>query len=143
MIRPSPSPVRTVAATLRLLAAAVTTVACAPPWTTIPAYAPQPECDSVVVAHRANPAAAVDQEPEVAEIRLPPNAPRVVRGKSYTLKFVVSEDGTIDPASIEIPLALPPEYAAHLRQSLARWRFEPARAGECRVPATYANLLRP
>ena len=81
----------------------------------------------------------------MTSIGLPPSARvRALRGRTVTIRYVVTGHGTVDAASIEVPAEFPESFAAEIRSSLAEWTFTPARAGragQCWMRMRYAYRL--
>jgi periplasmic protein TonB len=71
---------------------------------------------------------------------VPPRYPESLRRAgidgSVLVKFVVDTTGRVDMASIEVVRSTHDAFTAAVRESLARMRFHPSRAGNRKVPAT-------
>lgn len=96
-----------------------------------------PGCAEVVERHRRDPSLPVERPPEVRSMELPSRGERRPRGAELVARMLVLETGAVDPESIEVT----PPAPEGLRQRIARFRFRPARAEGCWVPAWFEMRL--
>ena len=94
-----------------------------------------PGCDRVVEEHRENPELPVDLPPK--PVRMPVLFCRACLGQPITVTYLVDESGVPDHRTIEMKGLRPEEDRVSIRRNALQARFQPARVGECRVPAPF------
>ncbi|TVP43887.1 MAG: hypothetical protein EA350_12780 [Gemmatimonadales bacterium] len=114
-----------------LSAATLLLAACAVSHIPASAYSNPESCADLVDARFADPTAEVDRPPRATRITL--GVPE--RVWNARVSFLVSEKGRAVPESVLISGTAPVQAHEYLRELALAWEFEPARAGECWVPA--------
>jgi hypothetical protein len=109
--------------------------ACPFPPTPDPVLHNPPECDSLVAAYRAAPPSPQVGGPRPRTVILPPRAPSHLFGVRITARYLVTERGRVDPASIVISGSTDRAFNAELRRRLASYSYTPAMSGQCWIPA--------
>jgi hypothetical protein len=112
----------------------VATSACAPAVQAPPPETPEPaNCRDVLTRARAEGARAA---PPVADmVFVPPEPPRELRDKAVVVHLRIDEEGRVDPASVRVEGSTLEAYNRRLSESIAAYRFSPARLQGCRIAA--------
>ncbi len=100
-----------------------------------------PACDSLVAAIAAGTAHPVIRGPVPLQIFVPPPAPGDLHRKPFTVTWKVSASGSATVDSSTVPATTDSRYRARLLHALSEYRFRPASAEGCAVPAVYQSTF--
>ena len=113
---------------------------CSGPGSAPPDLPPNPPgCEILVKEHRSKPASAVDIPARPLGVLMPPS--RGYRNYRLEITLIVDEAGRPIPGTVEVSGARSVSDERELKELTLEWRFQPARVGECRVPALYAYTI--
>jgi hypothetical protein len=68
-------------------------------------------------------------------------ASRDYRNYRLEIRVIVDENGRPIPGTVKVSGARSESEEGNLEENTEKWRFEPARVGECRVPAVYKYTI--
>ena len=97
-----------------------------------------PGCENVVQQHRDDPGLDVDSLPRPRRYVFPPPINRRVEPEKIIITFLVDETGLPVPSTVQVSGARLPATRRALTERLVDWRFIPAKAGQCWVPAPFS-----
>lgn len=100
-----------------------------------------PACDSLVAAIAAGTAHPVIRGPSPLQIHVPPPAPGDLHRKPFTVTWKVSASGSATVDSSTVPATTDTRYRARLLHALGEYKFRPASAEGCAVPAVYQSTF--
>lgn len=98
-------------------------------------YTNPPSCAETAAAHHADPTRPVQVAARLQRLSIPD---RETGPGQATIRVTVLETGFVDRESVVVEGDVSPEVRTRLAEAAARWRFRPARVGDCWVPSTYS-----
>lgn len=98
-------------------------------------YTNPPPCAATAAAHHADPTLPVHVEARLNRVAIPD---RETGPGQATIRVTVLETGFVDRDSIVVEGDVSTEVRTRLGETAARWRFQPARVGDCWVASTYS-----
>ena len=98
-----------------------------------------PGCEGLVQEYREHPGLAVDVRPEPRGYVIGPN--RGYENRRVEIKLTVDEFGNPIPGTVQVSGARSASDEKSLQEETLKWRFAPARVGECRVPAVFEYTI--
>jgi hypothetical protein len=103
---------------------------------------PEAECMAV----RANTASDQDLQgaspPVLRAVRLPPETPPSLRGRTLHVHVVVSETGRVVPGSVSVEGSEEPGYNQRVARAAEQWTFRPARFDGCTIAQPFTWTLK-
>lgn len=99
-------------------------------------YTNPPSCAETAAAHHADPTRPVQVAARLQRVSIPD---RETGPGQATIRVTVLETGFVDRDSIVVEGGVvSTEVRTRLAETAARWRFRPAREGDCWVASTYS-----